>query len=90
MDVPTGGLVGESSRRRAAWNFPAEVISQWEIGLLICFLFCVVCHRKLCLCFGTVLKHLAPSWFSCESVGEWVSQGLSGVPRRSWYSWEME
>lgn len=50
-------------RPAGAWNFPAEVISQWEIGLLICFLFCVVCHRKFCLCFGTVLKQLGLSWF---------------------------
>lgn len=74
-------------RPAGAWNFPAEVISQWEIGLLICFLFCVVCHRKFCLCFGTVLKQLGLSWFP---VNLWVSQGLSGVPKQSLYHWEME
>lgn len=33
MDVPIGAPTGEAHRSKAAWKFPVEAISRWEIGL---------------------------------------------------------
>lgn len=34
-DVPIEALAGEVNSNKAAWKFPIEAISRWEIGLLM-------------------------------------------------------
>lgn len=56
-DVPIEAFAGEVNSNKAAWKFPTEAISRWEIGLLmIVNFFCIIRHRKIRLCFGTILR----------------------------------
>ena len=55
-DVPVEALAGEVNSNKAAWKFPTEAISRWEIISYDCQFLCIICHRKFCLCFGTLLR----------------------------------
>lgn len=55
MAVPTAALAREVNSSKAAWKFPTEAISRWEMGLLMTvnffFFFWYYLPQKILLMF---------------------------------------